>query len=268
MGDLIYLYGLVPTKEAQDRSLPDYKGFDGRREIYSLSIGNITAVVCKLDSTEYSEQSIEDRINNDMEWLQEKAFHHHETVLNLSKMFTIIPLKFCTLYKSEDSLEQAVLSNTAKMEQTFSLLADNEEWNVKIYCNDQLLKQQVSETNAAIEEKRAEISRLSKGKQFFEKKKLETLIEAELEEEKNRVSEKVHLHLSEIALEGNVKKTWGKDVTGRKDNMAWNGVYLVPKSKVEPFLEQIQQYEKELKETGWHFEVTGPWPAYHFSSFS
>ncbi|WP_059173308.1 GvpL/GvpF family gas vesicle protein [Bacillus sp. FJAT-27445] len=268
MGELIYLYGLVPTKEVKESALPNDKGFDGRREIYPLSIGNITAVVSKLDSEEYSEETISDRINNDMEWLQEKAFHHHETVLNLSKMFTIIPLKFCVLYKSEASLGQAVQSKVAKIEQTFSLLADNEEWNVKIYCNDQLLKQRVSETNPAIEEKRAEISQLSKGKQFFEKKKLETLIEKELEEEKNRISEKVHLHFKEIALEGNVKKTWGKDVTGRKDNMAWNGVYLVPKSKVEPFLEQIQQNEKELKETGWHFEVTGPWPAYHFSSFS
>ncbi|MBM7693503.1 hypothetical protein JOC77_002943 [Peribacillus deserti] len=268
MDGLIYLYGLIPTKEASERTFPSLKGFDGEGELYAIPIGNITAIVCNLDSEIYSEESIKDKTNNDMEWLQEKAFHHHETVLNLSKIFTIIPLKFCTLYINQASLETAVLSNEAKMMDTLALITGNEEWNLKIYCDDQVLKEQVSLSNPAIEAKRAEISQLPKGKQFFEKKKLDSLIESELEEEKNKVSEKIHAQLQQSALKGNVKRTWSNNVTGRKDNMTWNCVYLISTSNVESFLEQIQQYEKDMKETGWHFEASGPWPAYHFSSFS
>ncbi|WP_368502969.1 GvpL/GvpF family gas vesicle protein [Alkalihalophilus sp. As8PL] len=268
MGDLIYLYGLVPTNEATNQSFPSFKGFDDVGDIYTIPIDDITAIVCNLNANEYSEESIKDRINNDMEWLQEKAFHHHETVMKLSKLFTIIPLKFCTLYKNQDSLKTTVHANGSKMMNTFDLLAGNEEWNLKLYCDDQLLKEQVSQNNPTIEAKRAEISELPRGKQFFEKKKIDKLIENELEEEKNRVSEAIHANLQTFVLQGNVKKNWSKDVTGKKENMTWNGVYLISKSEVESFLEQIQQYEKEMKEMGWQFEASGPWPAYHFSSFS
>ncbi|OMP65924.1 GvpL/GvpF family gas vesicle protein [Domibacillus epiphyticus] len=268
MDSLIYLYGLIPTKEAAKQLCPSLKGFDGIGDVYTFPIGKITAIVCNLDSENYSEESIKEQINNNMEWLQEKAFHHHETVMKLSKIFTIIPLKFCTLYNNSASLETAVQSNESKMMNTFALIAGNEEWNLKIYCDDQLLKKQVSQSNPTIEAKREEISQLPKGKQFFEKKKLDKVIETELEEEKNKVSEKIHSHLREFALKGNVKRPWSNDVTGRKDNMTWNGVYLITESKVEDFLEQIQQYEKEMRESGWQFEASGPWPAYHFSSFS
>jgi hypothetical protein len=268
MDGLIYLYGLTPTKEATNQSFPSLKGFDGEGVLYTIHIGKITAIVCGLNSENYSEESIKDRINDDMEWLQEKAFHHHETVLKLSKMFTIIPLKFCTIYKNQKSLENAVQSNESKMISAFNLISGNEEWNLKIYCNDQMLKKQVSQSNPTIEAKREEISQMPKGKQFFEKKKLDKLIESQLEEEKNKVSEQIHLHLREFALKGNVKRNWGNVVTGRKDNMAWNGVYLIPKSKIEIFLDKIQEYEKSMQKTGWQFEASGPWPAYHFSSFS
>ncbi|HEY4552100.1 MAG TPA: GvpL/GvpF family gas vesicle protein [Bacillaceae bacterium] len=268
MGSYLYLYGLIPTGEAPEQNPLPLTGFDGSGEIFTIPVGNITAIVCELDADAYSEDVIKDKTNNDMEWLQEKAFHHHETVLKLAKQYTLIPLKFCTLYRSRESLEESVQSHKENMLDIFKLIAGNEEWNVKMYCDEKALKEQVSETNPAIEAKRAEISELPKGRQFFEKKKLDKLIEKELEEEKNKVSERIHAQLKEFSLMGSVKRTWSKDVTGRQDNMTWNGVYLVPGSGVEEFLLQIQQYEKEMKETGWRFEATGPWPAYHFSSFS
>ena len=63
---------------------------------------------------------------------------------------------------------------------------------LKIYCDDEQLKKQVSESNASIEAKRQEISQLPRGRQFFEKKKMDELLNQELENEKNRFCEKVH----------------------------------------------------------------------------
>lgn len=268
MDGLIYLYGLIPAEEVSNQQIPSINGFDGKSVIYTLPIGKVNAVVCDLEAELYSEVSIKEQINSDMEWLQEKAFHHHEIVMMLSKMFTVVPLKFCTLFKNQRSLANAVQTNESHLVDTFASIQGNEEWNLKIYCDDQLLKEQVSRSNPTIEARRVEISHISKGKQFFEKKKLDKLIESELEEEKNRISENIHVHLSGMALKGNVKRTWSNDVTGRKDEMTWNSVYLIPAANVENFLEQIQQYEKDMKGMGWQFDATGPWPAYHFSNFS
>ncbi|MGD6849427.1 GvpL/GvpF family gas vesicle protein [Rossellomorea aquimaris] len=268
MSDLLYLYGLIPTKEANEKSLPSMKGFDGEGELYTIEIGDVTAIVCDLQPNEYSEETIKDKVDNDMDWLQEKAFHHHETVLMVSKMYTIIPLKFCTLYKNEDSLKSTIEGSRNKLETTFTQLDGNEEWNVKIYCDDKLLKKQVSESNPSIEAKRKEISELPKGRQFFEKKKIDQLIDRELENEKNRLCEEVHEKLKEHSLHGNIKKNWSKDVTGRQEHMAWNSVFLLPVSNVDEFVEEIKQYEEDLGHAGWKIEASGPWPPYHFSSFS
>ncbi|MGR3766248.1 GvpL/GvpF family gas vesicle protein [Rossellomorea sp. NS-SX7] len=268
MSNLLYLYGLIPTKEANDQPLPSITGFDGENELYTISVGDVTAIVCTINSEAHSEEELKDKIENDMEWLQEKAFHHHETVLMVSKMYTIVPLKFCTLYKNEDSLKRTIESNRIKLDSTFSKLKGNEEWNVKIFCNDKELRGKVSESNPAIEEKRQEISELPPGRQFFEKKKIDQLIDQELENEKNRICEEVHEKLKEKALEGSVKKNWGKDVTGRQENMAWNSVFLIAEDKVDDFIGEVDRYKEELEKSGWSFEASGPWPSYHFSSFS
>ncbi|WP_257347625.1 GvpL/GvpF family gas vesicle protein [Pseudalkalibacillus decolorationis] len=268
MENLIYLYGLLPTEEVTDKPLPSVKGFDGKGSIYTVSMNKITAVVSDLNPADYSEELIKDKIGNDTEWLQEKAFHHHEMLTALYKKFTIIPLKFCTIYKNEESMRSTIQSSKEKVEDSFKLLKGNEEWNLKIYCDDNTLKKQVSENNPTIEAKKKEISELPRGRQFFENKKIDQLIETELENEKNRVCERVHEKLKEYSLHAAIKKNWSKDVTGLKENMAWNSVFLIPVAQVERFLEEVYQVEEELGESGWRFEASGPWPAYHFSSFS
>jgi len=268
MDNLIYLYGIIPESEAADHSLDKMKDFEETGFLQMLPVDDVIAITCLLDASKYTEESIQDKIDNDMEWLQEKAFHHHETVMNLSKLFTVIPLKFCTLYKNEDSLRTSILENEEKMLRTLESIAGKEEWNLKVYCDDQLLKEQFSENNPAAEAKRAEISELSKGRQFFEKKKLDKWMETEIEAEKDTVSEAIHRELCDLSTCGHVKKTWSKDVTGKKDPMTWNSVYLMEVEKVEQFLERIQQYQKDMKAAGWQFEASGPWPAYHFSSLS
>jgi hypothetical protein len=264
VADFIYLYGLVPTKEAENQSFSSMKGFDGQTELFTIVIQDITAIVSLLDSKQYSEVIIQDKINQDMEWLQEKAFHHHETVINLAKLYTIVPMKFCTIYQNQERLIEAIQSTRERIAATFKALSGNEEWNLKIYCEDSQLKKHVSEKNPVIEAKKAEISGLPKGRQFFELKKIDKLIDSELEKEKHRVSESIHHQLKHFVIQGNVKRNWNKDMTGRRENMTWNGVYLVSEKSVEPFLKQIKQYEDKMLGLGWRFEPSGPWPAYHF----
>jgi hypothetical protein len=266
MDSLIYLYGLIPSEEVENNMLPSMMGFDGNSDLYTVPIGRVTAVVCDIDAEQHTEERIKDLINNDMEWLQEKAFHHHETVKNLSMEFTVIPLKFCTIYKNEDSLKSSIQSNEIQLMNTIDSISGKEEWNLKIYCDDQQLKQRIAENHPVIEGKKAEISTLPKGRQFFEKKKIEKMVESLLEEEKNSVSEKIHQELVKLTDKGAVKNAWNKDVTGRKEQMTWNSVYLIPREDVESFLEKIEDIQKEMQVAGWQFEPTGPWPAYHFSS--
>ncbi|MDY0394605.1 GvpL/GvpF family gas vesicle protein [Virgibacillus halophilus] len=53
------------------------------------------------------------------------------------------------------------------MEESFRLVKGNEEWNIKIYCDEDALKERVSGNSPHIEEKKKEMEKLPKGRQFF-----------------------------------------------------------------------------------------------------
>ena len=268
MNDLIYLYGLVPKSEIEKVTLPSITGFDGEHELFTSEINDqIVAIVTTLDGEEYTEASIEDKVDNDMEWLQEKAFHHHETISTLNQQYTLIPLKFCTIYKSEDNLRESIQEVNDKVVETFEYLQGKEEWTIKIYCDDDKLRQAMSTNNEQVEAKRKEIEKLPKGRRFFEEKKIDRFIDTELENEKDRLSESLHNQVKTHAIDYKVKKSWSKDVTGLKEDMILNSVYLLAEEEVAQFKKDIEQWENTNNGEALRIDANGPWPAYHFSVF-
>ncbi len=268
MAELVYLYGLIPTEQAEAEALPASKGLDGQHNIQTLLLGGLTAIVCHLDPQVYSEEVIKEKLSNDMEWLQHKAFHHHEMLLSLQERYTIVPMKFCTIYSDEESLKKTINEHAEAIKQTLILLKGNEEWNLKIYCDDEELKKHVLLHNSKIDEHQQKISQLPPGRQFFERKKIEKLVHQELENEKNRICESLHEKLNQFSIKDTVKKNWSKEVTGREDSMSWNSVYLLPADKVESFLEEVHASNETMAESGWRLEASGPWPPYHFANLN
>ncbi|KZZ83312.1 MULTISPECIES: GvpL/GvpF family gas vesicle protein [Bacillaceae] len=265
MSKLIYLYGLVPTEEAAAAAVPSFKGFDQEHDGYSIEFGSVTAVICELDPAEYSEEQIKEKVN-EMEWLHEKAFHHHEMLMMLEKSYTLIPTKFCTIYSSLESLTETVNQYQERMLELFRYLEGKEEWNVKIYSDDSQMRESFAENNPTVLAKKEEIAQLPPGRQYFEKRKLEQLVDREMELEKNRICEQIHEDLVPYSDDSTIKKTWSQDVTGRDEQMCWNSVYLLPKDQIAQFKEKIQLAAEAHQESGWKFEPTGPWPPYHFAN--
>ncbi|MBS2970243.1 GvpL/GvpF family gas vesicle protein [Metabacillus sp. KIGAM252] len=265
MSNLIYLYGLIPTEEATAAALPSFKGFDQEHDGYSVEFGSVTAVICELDPAEYSEEQIKEKVN-EMEWLHEKAFHHHEMLMMLEKGYTLIPTKFCTIYSSLDSLTETITQYKERMLELFVYLEGKEEWNVKIFSDDSQMRETFGENNPTVMAKKEEIAQLPPGRQYFEKRKLDQLVDREMELEKNRICEQIHKDLVPFSEDNTVKKTWSQDVTGRDEQMCWNSVYLLPKDQIAAFKEKIQHAAEAYQESGWKFEPTGPWPPYHFAS--
>lgn len=268
MNELIYLYAIVPKEEKFNKDFPKLTSFDGKGTVETLSINDNLAIICRLDSKEYSENIIENKIENDMEWLQEKAFHHHEIIEQLYKKYTIIPLKFCTIYQNETSLKESIQEVQLKLSETFKYIYNKDEWALKIYGDDAKIKEDIDQNNEIIASKRKEISNLPRGKRFFEEKKIESILEEELEKEKQLVGEKLQQQLRNIAVDYSIKKNWSKDVTGLKEDMIWNSVYLIPKNKIEDFKNIISNQKQTIQGNGWRLEVTGPWPAYHFATLN
>ncbi|UOQ44146.1 GvpL/GvpF family gas vesicle protein [Halobacillus salinarum] len=267
MNNLLYLYGIVQADTEELDSVLPFKGIDDQHYVFKKEYGRLAAIVCELNEQEYGEEQINKKTQN-MEWVQEKAFHHHEALLKLHAHSTVIPMKFCTIYQSEDSLRSLIEAKEDTLHQLLSQLKGKEEWNLKIYCVRDKLFEKVAEDNLTIEEKRKEIAGMSKGRKYLETKKLDNLIEQEVEKELTDFSRGFHNLISQYSNQEEIKKNWNKDVTGKSEEMCWNCAYLLPMEQVEPFLKEITKANEENGEAGWNFEATGPWPAYHFVNLS
>lgn len=261
---LIYVYGFVPSSEVTEGKLESFVGFDGEHPIYTLEQQGITAIACKLNDEHYSEETLEKK-TEDMKWLHEKALHHHETLKKLNKEYTLLPLHFCTVFKSEENVQEKMSSVNKELSKLFKELVGKEEWTLKIYSDEKQLKPYVEENNKDIKTKSEEIKSLSKGRQYFERKKLERLLQEKISEEKKRLSKEIHEELSALTSKSGIKKNWNQKVTGRQDKMSWNSVYLIKEGDVKRFLDEVGNLGEKYKTYGLQLEATGPWPCYYFA---
>lgn len=104
-------------------------------------------------------------------------------------------------------------------------------------------KKGISEMNESVKVKKEEISYLLLGRQFFEKKKIDQLIERELEFYKNKVCEEIYDKFKELLFYDFVKKNWSKDVMGVVGQMVWNSVFFFLFLQIIKFVIEIEEFQ-------------------------
>ncbi|MCE7793267.1 GvpL/GvpF family gas vesicle protein [Salipaludibacillus sp. CUR1] len=267
--ELIYVYAFVPADEASKEKLGQLKGIDPQHEIDFYITEGLAAVICKVSADDFSEDNFKRNVE-DMKWLQERAYHHHELMNRLHQVFTVLPLKFGTIYEHNERLSEVMKTYNSQMKVILEEVKGKEEWNLKVFADRDVFSKSVLENNQVIEEKKREISNLSKGKQFFARKKLDQFINDEIQAHIKRKTETIHEELKKLSKNAEVKKNWDQKITGREDDMAWNCVYLLETGDdVNSFKQILRSYQEKSDEEneGLRFESTGPWPAYHFANF-
>ncbi|WP_051302233.1 GvpL/GvpF family gas vesicle protein [Salibacterium aidingense] len=264
---LIYVYAFIPTEEYDQHSWVEADGMEPPQKIEGLRLNDmITAVTCKVPEKDYSQDILQKKVE-DMEWLQGRAFHHHEVMNQLHENFTVIPLKFGTIYEQADHLTKRITIDKENIQKIFAYLSEKEEWNIKIYVEEEKYIKNMMDQEKEVERKKEEIEKLSPGKRFFEKKKLDQFAEEKAKENIQNTCRAIHEKLCASSFNEEVKKNWERKVTGRNDEMNWNGVYLIKTDSRDKFLDIVENEQRKAEETGAGISiaVTGPWPAYHFS---
>jgi hypothetical protein len=265
LGDsnLIYVYGLIPTKEWKMKQAPSFSGME-QEPIFMMTYHEITACICHVNEMDYSQEQI-DRKLKDPVWLNEKAFHHHECISFIHKYYTVLPMSFCTLFKTAVNLEKMLSENYAVLLGKLENLYGKQEWNLKVYCDMEQLKSFVARNHLTVLEMQNNIEKMPVGKQYLMKKKLQNLIATTIENEQVSRWGILHQQFQAIASDWVLRKNWGKEITRRKDDMLGNCDYLIDREEVEAFLACIHENESIFQEYGLDFQVTGPWPPYHFA---
>ncbi|MDX6154529.1 GvpL/GvpF family gas vesicle protein [Marinococcus sp. PL1-022] len=263
---LLYVYAFVPTEEYQQAPMDPVEGMEAGNNIDFFVQEEITTVVCLVPEAEFAEQQLQKNVEN-MKWLQAKAFHHHEIMKQLHDRYTTIPLTFGTIFEQNANLTEMIKDHKEDILSKFSSLAGKEEWNVKVYADQQLFIETVVQESEEIQAKEAEIESLPAGKRFFENKKMKQFIEGKADDYIEQHCTSLHEELKTRSEGTEIKKNWERKVTDREKDMAWNAAYLIDANDREAFIQFIEdrQDKEEAAGTGLDLECTGPWPSFHFS---
>lgn len=261
--DFIYLYGVILTEELVKTEVPTMVGIDQKNAIV-LKFKELAAIITPVNPLQFSQQQIDLQLKNP-DWLKEKAFHHHECISVINTQFTILPMSFCTIFQNEENLTTLLSEQYDVILQQLFRFKDKQEWNLKIYCDSRQALSYVVYHNPNVLELKENIANMPKGKQFIMKKKLDQLITNELEKEQSLWWQRIENQLQSIFSASRLRKNWGREITERNDDMIVNCDFLIDKKKTEQFLTKVQKLEWTFSELGCTFQVSGPWPPYHFS---
>ena len=262
-GDGYYVYGIVESKNGLPGDGWPKQGIDPAHPVYALPCRAIQAVVSQVSLKEFGEEPLKANLNNPT-WLESRVRAHQSMLDTVATHCTLIPMKFCTIYRSEGRVQEMLADYYDDFVAALGRLAGRQEWGVKAYLDRDALERWVEEVSERVGVLKAELARKSSGKAYFAKKKLGETLAAEVEQLSDECAQKSHDRLAGCAEEARVNPLQSKEITSRKEEMVLNGVYLVDKGRLEAFRAELESLEKDYGHLGLDYELTGPWPPYNF----
>jgi hypothetical protein len=225
----------------------------------------LQAIVSQVSLRDFGQERLEENLD-DLRWLEARVRVHQDILNKVGASHTLIPMRFCTLYRAEERIRDMLKQHHADFVQALTRLEGKREWGVKVYCDNKVLAQRAGQVSDRVKEIEAEMAAKSSGAAYFLKKKLEETIAAEAERISDEHAQLSHDRLSSHAAEAIISPLQGKELTGRQEAMVLNGAYLVAEDQLAAFRAELASLQDEYGDLGLSYEMTGPWPAYNFAA--
>lgn len=244
-----------------DSAINGIVGMDGEHHLYAIRHGDLYAMVSDVNLDEYGEDSIAEK-SEDIEWLKEKAQIFMDIILEISNNFNVIPMKFLTIFKTEDRVKGIIDDNLGQFHSNLKKIKDREELSVKIYCDNKIFKDKIMSEEIKAFEKT--LIGKPKGAAFFLKKKFETSLDEKMQNKICKEANGLADELKPLAVDMKSNKLLAKEITGIEIPMILNCAFLVDLKEKENFVRVVERQKASNEDIGFSIEFSGPWPPYDF----
>ena len=233
--------------------------------IETLVYRDMCAIFSPVPLTEFSQEALEENLKK-TDWVRDRVVAHQITLAALLASYTIIPLKFCTVYLSRERVMQTLIDHSADFEATLRLLRGATEWGVKVYCNLPTYARQIEASSDALSAQRDAVARSRPGTAYFLRKKLEQAAEREAERVVTMQVQDIHTQLAAQSRRTELNKAQTAQEHGHSDEMFLNAAYLVENVNWQDFQRTFDGLTNTLGKAGFTIDLTGPWPPYNFAT--
>jgi len=222
------------------------------RAVYSLVHEDLVAVVSQVPLEDFGEEALAAHLE-DACWLEREARAHETVIEKVMENRAVLPMKFCTIFRSEERVRALLARGQEEFRRALARLREKEEWEVKMYYEP------ASSAAPQAAEARTNLS----GREFLLKRKAEDIGAWEAMKEAYRQAQQSFERVSDYVEEIQLKPIPSQDSTS-EPKLILDAVCLLTKPRFKAFCQQLEGLRNELSGKGLHFQLTGPWPPYHF----
>jgi hypothetical protein len=255
-----YLYGVV----AADDPLPLSTGVavDSAHQVELVREGPLAGVASRVSLQEFDEETLPERLG-DATWLEQKIRAHEQVLERVLHDAPVVPCRFCTVYRSEAELRRFLSERRDALGAALDRVRGQIELGVKGFVDLKRFAGGVATQNDAVRKLEERVTAAKGGRAYLERRRLEQLVASELEEFRRKASSEIHSRLLVAAEDGLPLPTQGPEISGRDAEMLFNAAYLVSADQ-SGFEKVLGAVAGDYRDAGVDFELTGPWPPYHF----
>lgn len=253
----IYLYGVVDQREVPE----SFDWVNMPSPVRCLPVGELGALIKDVALPEFGEQALKERMK-DPQWLQEQVWNHAQVLEAAMRFATVIPMKFLTLFNTEERLRENLLALDGQLREMFRNLQGREEWGVKVFCDLGVIQVAVGTQHDGVRQLKAQIAAKPSGTAYLLQKHSEEVIRQESTLRLTVHLDSISSRVSSVAEETQFNPP-GQETSGHP--MVMNVSLLVQKTGFSNLVKVVNALREEYQPRGFQFELVGPFPPYSFS---
>jgi hypothetical protein len=238
---------------------PDVAGVAAGHAPHVLRAAGLAAVVSEVPLDEYGEEGLRRNLN-DMEWLEEVVRAHESVLDEVLGGGPVVPMRVCTIYSNAEHVKQMLVERAGAFGEVLARLAGRAEWGVKLIADRDRVTEAVRARTGHVAGATA-----GAGGSYLGRKQQDMRLRDEVDEMLTAAASESHARLEEWASASELLAPQRRELSGHDGEMVLNGAYLVDESRLEAFKTVVSELQDQYRDDGFAFELTGPWPAFHFA---
>jgi hypothetical protein len=245
MREHLWVYGVVGGEVPP----PAVSGVDPSYRVQVIRCAGLAALVSRV---RYDEHTLRAALQ-DMDALETLA-RSHERVLDAAlEHGPVVPFRIGAVFVTEAGVHELLAQAQASFATALRRLRGRAEWGVKVYALHQVAAPPASTPP-------------SSGTDYLARRRSARAAAEREHQDVEQLLVATHRRLTDCASDTRVNPTMDGPLTRGDADMVLNAAYLVADADADQFSAVAAQLARDARDRGMALELTGPWPAYHFSS--
>jgi hypothetical protein len=260
-----YVYCVAESVAADQLDVASFPvGIEEDAKLTWVAANELAALSSVVPLDSYGEDALAEHLS-DATWTAVRAMRHETVVEHVAKRTSVVPLRFGTIYLERAGIERMLTEKGRALARIIERLRGREEWGVNVYSDRATLMASITSVSPRLRELVQQADDASPGQAYLMQKKIEALRVDETRVALNRIIDEIEKSLREQAEDAKSLRILKVEATEHGELKA-KFAFLVKRAEFEEFRAAAERMAQEYVSAGVRLELTGPWPAYNFSS--